>query len=67
VEAWAAIEEAKARPARVRLALRLLKAFLRWAAAEPDLKDKGRPGRRQREEGPRGCRQGEAERRLPAA
>lgn len=36
VETWAA-EEAKARPARVRLALRLLKAFLRWAAAEPDL------------------------------
>jgi len=29
--------------ARVRLALRLLKAFLRWAAAEPDLKDKADP------------------------
>ncbi len=39
VEAWAA-KEAKDRPARVRLALRLLKAFLRWAAAEPDLKGK---------------------------
>ena len=36
VEAWAA-REAKDRPARVRLALRMLKAFLRWAAAEPDL------------------------------
>lgn len=34
VETWA-IEEAKSRPARVRLALRLLKAFLRWAASEP--------------------------------
>lgn len=39
VETWAA-KEAKDRPARVRLALRLLKAFLRWAAAEPDLKGK---------------------------
>jgi integrase len=39
VEAWAA-KEAKDRPARVRLALRLLKAFLRWAATEPDLKGK---------------------------
>lgn len=38
-ETWAAIE-AKDRPARVRLALRLLKAFLRWAAAEADLSDK---------------------------
>lgn len=37
VEAWAK-REAPLRPARVRLALRLLKAFLRWAAAEPDLK-----------------------------
>ncbi len=37
VEQWAATEAAE-RPARVRLALRLLKAFLRWAAAEPDLK-----------------------------
>ena len=37
VETWAT-KEAKDRPARVRLALRLLKAFLRWAAAEPDLK-----------------------------
>ena len=36
VEAWA-IEEAKDRPARLRLALRLLKAFLRWAATESDL------------------------------
>lgn len=39
VEAWAT-REAKDRPARVRLALRLLKAFLRWAAAEADLADK---------------------------
>lgn len=39
VEAWA-VAEAKVRPARVRLALRLLKAFLRWAAAEPELSDK---------------------------
>jgi len=36
VDAWAA-REAKDRPARVRLALRMLKAFLRWAAAEPEL------------------------------
>ena len=36
VEAWA-IKEAQTRPARVRLALRLLKAFLRWCAQEPDL------------------------------
>jgi integrase len=42
VEQWAA-KEAADRPARVRLALRLLKAFLRWAAAEPDLKDKADP------------------------
>ncbi len=42
VEVWAA-SEAKDRPARVRLALRLLKAFLRWAAAEPDLKGKADP------------------------
>lgn len=42
VEAWAT-EEAKTRPARVRLALRLLKAFLRWAAAESDLSDKVEP------------------------
>lgn len=42
VEAWATAE-ASARPARVRLALRLLKAFLRWAAAEPDLKGKADP------------------------
>ena len=34
VNEWAA-REAKQRPARVRLALRMLKAFLRWAAAEP--------------------------------
>jgi integrase len=34
VQAWAASEGPK-RPARVRLALRLLKAFLRWAASEP--------------------------------
>lgn len=37
VEAWA-LREAPARAARVRLAMRLLKAFLRWAAEEPDLK-----------------------------
>lgn len=36
VEAWA-LKEAQSRPASVRLALRLLKAFLRWASAEPDL------------------------------
>ena len=42
VEAWA-IEESRTRPARVRLALRLLKAFLRWAAAESDLSDKVEP------------------------
>ena len=42
VEAWAA-KEAKTRPARVRLALRLLKAFLRWAASEPDLKGRADP------------------------
>lgn len=42
IEAWAA-KEAKTRPARVRLALRLLKAFLRWAALEPDLKGKADP------------------------
>jgi hypothetical protein len=43
VEAWAA-HEAKDRPARVRLALRLVKAFRRWAAAEPDLKGRADPG-----------------------
>lgn len=42
VDAWAA-KEAKDRPARVRLALRLLKAFLRWADAEPDLKGRADP------------------------
>lgn len=42
VEAWAK-REAATRPARVRLALRLLKAFLRWAAAEPDLKGRVDP------------------------
>ena len=42
IEAWAT-HEAPARPARVRLALRLLKAFLRWAASEPDLKGKADP------------------------
>ena len=42
VEAWAKAES-KTRPARVRLALRLLKAFLRWAAAESDLSDKVDP------------------------
>lgn len=42
VEAWAK-REAPTRPARVRLALRLLKAFLRWAAAEPDLRGRADP------------------------
>lgn len=42
IEAWA-IDEAKVRPARVRLALRLLKAFLRWAAAESEFSDKVDP------------------------
>ncbi|MGD9773865.1 tyrosine-type recombinase/integrase [Diaphorobacter sp.] len=42
IEAWAA-REAKTRPARVRLALRLLKAFLRWAATEPDLQGNADP------------------------
>ena len=42
IEAWAA-KESKTRPARVRLALRLLKAFLRWASNEPDLKGKADP------------------------
>ena len=42
VEAWAK-REATSRPARVRLALRLLKAFLRWAAAEPDLRGRVDP------------------------
>lgn len=37
VDQWA-VREAADRPARVRLALRLLKAFLRWAGEEPDLK-----------------------------
>ena len=42
VESWVK-REAPVRPARVRLALRLLKAFLRWAAAEPDLKGRVDP------------------------
>ncbi len=42
IEKWAA-REAKDRPARVRLGLRLLKAFLRWAASDPDLKGKVDP------------------------
>jgi len=42
VEQWAK-REAADRPARVRLALRLLKAFLRWAAAESDLSDRVNP------------------------
>ena len=42
IEAWAA-KEAQDRPARVRLALRLLKTFMRWAATEPDLKGKADP------------------------
>tara|TARA_R110000772_G_scaffold48719_1_gene111170 strand:- start:7723 stop:9060 length:1338 start_codon:yes stop_codon:yes gene_type:complete len=36
IEAWTA-KETKRRPTRTRLALRLLKAFLRWADREPDL------------------------------
>ncbi|MDL2336276.1 MAG: integrase family protein [Pseudomonadota bacterium] len=45
VEAWVSKEasEPVARLARLRLALRLLKAFLRWAASEPDLKDRADP------------------------
>lgn len=38
VHAWAA-RECATRPARARLALRLLKAFLRWCAAEPAYAD----------------------------
>jgi integrase len=37
VESWAA-KEAQTRPARVRLALRVLKAFLRWCATHDDYK-----------------------------
>ncbi len=37
VQAWAKVE-GNARPTRTRLALRILKAFLRWAAAETDYK-----------------------------
>ena len=37
VEAWAA-REAATRPARLRLSLRVLKAFLRWCATHPDYK-----------------------------
>jgi len=42
VEQWVA-KESKVRPARVRLALRLLKAFLRWAATDATLKDLSDP------------------------
>ena len=42
IEQWAT-KEAKERPARVRLALRLLKAFLRWAATDATLKDLSDP------------------------
>jgi integrase len=42
VEEWAKREVA-VRPARARLALRLLKAFLRWAAADKELKDRVDP------------------------
>ena len=42
LEQWAA-KEALERPARVRLALRLLKAFLRWAATDATLKDLSDP------------------------
>ena len=37
VEQWSA-KEASIRPARLRLAQRLLKAFLRWAATQPDMR-----------------------------
>ncbi len=42
VERWAT-KEAIERPARVRLALRLLKAFLRWTATDATLKDRADP------------------------
>lgn len=42
IETWAA-REAKDRPARVRLALRLIKAFLRWSANEPCFKGRADP------------------------
>jgi integrase len=42
VDEWAK-KEAAARPARARLALRLLKAFLRWAATDKELKDRADP------------------------
>lgn len=42
IEAWAT-REAQDRPARVRLALRLLKAFLRWASNEPSFKGRADP------------------------
>lgn len=42
VTTWAT-REATQRPARVRLALRLLKAFLRWAATEPDMTGRADP------------------------
>jgi integrase len=42
IEAWATCE-AQDRPARVRLALRLLKAFLRWASNEPSFKGRADP------------------------
>jgi integrase len=52
VDAWAE-RESGARPARVRLALRLLKAFTRWAAEQPVYRDRIDPsvatGRRARE------------------
>lgn len=42
IQAWAA-KEAKTRPSQTRLALRMLKAFLRWASLERDLKGKVDP------------------------
>ncbi|GAB3367430.1 MULTISPECIES: tyrosine-type recombinase/integrase [Giesbergeria] len=42
IEMWAN-KEAQLRPARLRLALRLLKAFLRWTQTEPDLGGKADP------------------------
>lgn len=52
IELWTE-KEAKRRPTRTRLALRLLKAFLRWADQEPDLHGMANPtaasGRKLRE------------------
>jgi hypothetical protein len=42
VHEWAK-REAVERPARARLGLRMLKAFLRWAALEPAYRDLAKP------------------------